>query len=110
VRRRGEEEGKVPSYRLLEQSAKALKTTPEVLGEFEANGWITTVEKNGNRYLAGSQEYKARFILSLQRRLHLNKKQISQILAEQRPPYSFEAASQLAAQMRERVQARRDDG
>lgn len=98
----------MPSYRLVEQSAKALNTTPEVLGEFEANGWIRTVEKNGNRYLAGSEEYKARFILTLQRRLHLNKRQIAKILKEQKPPYSFEAASQAAAQSQERTLSPRE--
>jgi hypothetical protein len=98
----------VPFYRLFEESAKALETTPEVLKEFEANGWITSVEKNGNRYLAGSEEYKARFILSLQRRLQLDKKQISQILRDQKPPYSLQAASQVAAESRQRMRARRD--
>lgn len=98
----------MPFYRLVDESARALETTREVLEEFESNGWIRTVEKNGHRYLAGSEEYKARFILSLQRRLHLDKRQISQILREQKPPYSLQAASQAVAQSRQRKEARRD--
>jgi DNA-binding transcriptional MerR regulator len=91
-------EGEMPFHRLIEESAKALNTTPETLREFEESGWISTIERNGNRYLAGKEEYKVRFILSLRRRLRLSKQQISKVLREQAPPYSFEEASRMLVQ------------
>lgn len=98
----------MPFHRLIEESARALNTTPETLCEFESLGWISTVAKNGNRYLAGREEYKARFILSLRQRLRLDKQQISEVLQEQAPPYSFEEAAHLLAQTRQGKQRRKE--
>lgn len=41
-------------------------------------------------YLESHQEYKAKFILYLQRERRLNSREIGNILAEQKPPYSAE--------------------
>ena len=91
----------MPSYRSIEDAIRRLNTTAETLREFQSCGWISAVEKNGYLYIAGHQEYRARFILDLQRRLRLNTRQISKVLAAQEPPYSFKDAERISAGLKE---------
>ena len=77
----------------LNRSAQRLGTDTETLHRFQQLGWIASVEKGGVVYLEDHQEYKARFILYLQRERGLNTLQISKVLAEQRPPYSIAKVS-----------------
>jgi len=76
------------TYTPLDRSAQRLGTDKETLHHFRQLGWIASVEKGGAEYLEERQEYKARFILYLQKGRGLNALQIGKILAEQEPPYS----------------------
>jgi hypothetical protein len=76
------------TYTPLNRSAQRLGTDEETLHRFRRLGWIASVEKGGAEYLEDHQEYKARFILYLQRERGLNTLQIGKVLAEQKPPYS----------------------
>lgn len=87
----------MPDYKPLERTAERLGTTVETLREFESLGWISTVEKNGHLYMSAHQEYKARFILKLQRVRCLTRQQIGQVLAAQNAPYDFAAIDRIIA-------------
>ena len=75
------------TYTPLERAAEKLDTTADTLRTFKSLGWVSITEKNGLAFLADNQEYKARFILHLQRVRKFNDTQISKILAAQTPPY-----------------------
>jgi DNA-binding transcriptional MerR regulator len=87
----------MPLYRLIEDAARNLNTTVATLHELEERGWITVAERNGYRYLAGNQEYKARFVLDLRNRRKLNVLQIDKVLREQKPPYSMPDVDRILA-------------
>lgn len=76
------------TYTPIERSAEKLGTDEETLHHFRQLGWISSVEKGETEYLESHQEYKAKFILYLQRERGLNSRQIGNILAVQKPPYS----------------------
>jgi hypothetical protein len=76
------------TYTLLDRIAKKLGTDEDTLRSFRQLGWISIAEKGGMEYLAGRQEYKAKFILYLQRERGLDSRDITRVLAEQEPPYS----------------------
>jgi hypothetical protein len=52
-------------------------------------GWISVADKDGNLFLTGREEYKAKFILHLRRKLNLNDVEIAKVLAAEKPPYSL---------------------
>ena len=72
----------------LDRIAQKLGTDVETLHRFRKLGWISSVEKSGTEYLEGHQEYKAKFILYLEKERGLNSRQIGKILSEQEAPYS----------------------
>jgi hypothetical protein len=81
------------AYTPLNRSAQRLGTDKETLQRFRQLGWIACLEKGGAEYLEDHQEYKAKFILYLQRERGFDALQIGKILAEQKPPYSAASAS-----------------
>lgn len=85
------------TYTPLERAAEKLKTTADTLRAFESRGWVSITEKNGLKFLADKEEYKARFILELQRVRKFNDAQISKILAAQAPPYRLADVDRLLA-------------
>lgn len=89
----------MPQYRVLEDSAKKLGVAVDTLREFTDYGWISIEERNGYSYLAASQEYKARFILDLQRRRKLGTEEITRVLLDQRPPYSMQDVDRILAKV-----------
>jgi hypothetical protein len=88
----------MPNYIPLDETARTLKTTVQQLREFERLGWISTVEKNGMSYMKGDQEYRAKYILALQRKGNLNAAQISTVLSAQRPPYCLNDVDRLLSE------------
>ena len=78
------------TYTPIERIAERLGTDEATLHHFRQLGWISSVEKGATEYLESHQEYKAKFILYLQRERGLNSRQIGNVLAEQKPPYSAE--------------------
>lgn len=79
----------MPRFIRLENAARALATTTEMLEEFARLGWITFFDKDGLIYLTGDQQYRAKFILHLQQKLALKPAQIAKVLEQQKPPYSL---------------------
>ncbi len=79
----------MPSLIRLENAARSLATTTEVLEEFARLGWITFFDQHGLLCLKGHQQYRAKFILHLQHKLGLKPDQISKVLENQKPPYSL---------------------
>jgi len=75
-------------YTPLGRIAQKLGTDEDTLRRFHELGWISIVEKSGTEYLESQQEYKAKFILYLQRQRGLDSRDISRVLSEQEPPYS----------------------
>ncbi len=75
------------TYTPLQRAAEKLETTADQIREFASLGWIKIAEKNGMEFVADNQEYKAKFILYLQRVRRFDNAQISKILAAQAPPY-----------------------
>jgi len=76
------------TYTPLDRVARRLGTDQETLHGFRQLGWISSAERDGTEFLEGHQEYKAKFILYLQKERGLNSPQIGKVLAEQEPPYS----------------------
>ena len=68
-------------YTPLECFAKRLRVTAEKLQELEGFGWISITEKDGRLFIARKHEYKAKFILRLQRFLKLDAQGISKVLS-----------------------------
>jgi hypothetical protein len=75
------------TYSPIDQAAVRLKTTPEALRSFQQLGWISIAEKGARQFLTDHQEYKARFILHLQRVRQCDQAQIAKVLNLQSPPY-----------------------
>jgi DNA-binding transcriptional MerR regulator len=76
------------TYTPIGRIAEKLGTDAATLYHFRKLGWISSVERGQTEYLESHQEYKAKFILYLQKERGLNSRQIGSILAEQKPPYS----------------------
>ena len=72
--------------------------TAEKLWEFQGFGWISIVEKNGIHFIRGHHEYKAKFILHLQKVLKLTPDQISAVLLAQAPAYSLKDVDRILAE------------
>ena len=87
----------MPVYTPVETVARRLNSTAEELDNLESFGWISTVEKNGIRYLPGHQEYKAKFVLHLLRIRKLTPQQISTVLIAEQPPYSLQDVDRILA-------------
>lgn len=82
----------------VESVARHLKVP---LGDIEsmlAKGWLTAVVRDGMTFLDGHQEYIARFILELRKRKSLDDAQVSYVLDQQRPPYSFDQVDRILAE------------
>jgi len=82
----------MPGYQLISLVAASLHTNTETLLDFNRKGWIQTVTRNADIYLAADQRYRAKYILYLHETKHLNDDKIQLVLSAQRPPY---AASQV---------------
>jgi len=72
----------------LSTVALRLKTNESDLIGFEERHWISSVKKDGAIFLSSRDEYKAKFILHLQR-LHLTEVEIGTVLDAEQPPYSL---------------------
>ena len=79
--------------------ARRLEISEAAFQEMLDLGWLKVEKKNGFSFLDGHQEYRARFILALREKKTLSNEQISFILAEQEPPYSFEEVDSILARM-----------
>ncbi len=72
----------------LSAVARRLETNESDLMAFEERHWISSVKKDGAIFLSSRDEYKAKFILHLQR-LHLTEAEIGTVLDAEQPPYSL---------------------
>lgn len=81
----------------IDRVAKRLNVTTEKLWELQGSGWISIVEKNGMHFIRGHHEYKAKFILHLERVLTLTPQQISTVLLAGEPPYSLKDVGRILA-------------
>ena len=88
----------MPMYTPVDRAAERLSITVDKLRELESFGWISVVERNGVLYVPGHHEYKAKFILHLQRVRKLNSQQISRVLLAEEPPYSLDDIDRILAE------------
>jgi len=72
------------THQLISAVAKNLGVSEGELASLEARNWITSVARNGYRYLSGGDIFKARFILHLLR-LQLSDTEIEYVLQFQKP-------------------------
>jgi hypothetical protein len=89
----------MPNYLSLVEVARRLGLSETVVQEMLNQGWLTAKKRNGISFLDGHQEYRARFILALRAEKTLNDQQISFVLAEQEPPFSFQQVDSILARM-----------
>lgn len=82
----------------LENVARRLNTTTEKLMQFHDSGWIDVRSREGSSFVDGRDEYKARFILHLERSLQLGDDQIAKVLEIQEPPYTLQGIDRILAQ------------
>lgn len=85
-------------YRTLAIAASNLHATEDALIEFNRAGWIDVTVKNGCQFISGQDEYRARFILHLRRKLELTNEQIGIALKNEKPPYSLDQVPSILAQ------------
>jgi hypothetical protein len=85
----------MPGYQQVSWVATGLMTDVATLLDFARRGWIKTAEKNGSVFIAADQQYRAKYILHLRRKKHLNDEQIECILSVQQPPYSAAAVDSI---------------
>ncbi len=78
----------MPGYQALSAVAAGLRTDEATLLDFKRKGWIETVERNNQLFLASDQRYRAKYILFLHQTKRLSEEQIQLVLSMQRPPYS----------------------
>lgn len=78
----------MPGYQALSAVAAGLRTDEATLLDFKRKGWIETVERNNQLFLASDQRYRAKYILFLHQTKSLSEEQIQLVLSIQRPPYS----------------------
>lgn len=91
-------EKRMPQYTPVDNVTRRLNVTEAKLRELESFGWISITEKNGVLWVPGRHEYKAKFILHLQRVLKLNPQQISKVLLAEEPPYSLKDVDRILAE------------
>jgi hypothetical protein len=87
----------MPGYSPIDLVAERLKIPTRKLWEFQDAGWIAIIEKDGEPFIPGDDEYKAKFILHLQQILKLNSQQISRVLLVEEPPYSLHDVDHILA-------------
>jgi len=92
----------MPGYRPIGVVARHLHVPESDIEGMVSKGWLEAVEKNGIRFLTSHQEYRARFILDLRKRKALSDSQISYVLSEQEPPYSFQQVDSILARYKDR--------
>lgn len=80
----------MPNYQPLSVAAGNVEVSEETLLEFFSSGWIKVVSKNGGRFVSQHDQYLARFILHLRRKLSLTNDQIEIVLTYQKPPYALD--------------------
>ena len=90
----------MPNYLSVGAVARRLGIAEAAVQEMLDLGWLKAETKNGVRFLNGHQEYRARFILALRAKKTLTNEEISIILAEQEPPYSFQLVDVILNRMR----------
>lgn len=86
----------MPCFVRLEDAAAALSTTVNNLEDLKRWGWIGIVEKHGQRYIHGSDQSKAGFVLAVRRHLVLSPGQVTDLLARVGPPYSEKKVPEIA--------------
>lgn len=86
------------SYSPLSVAAATLKTTEDVLLDFDRAGWVSVVMKNGLPFISGHHTYRARFILHLSEKLRLTTEEITVVLSQEKPPYSLDKIPAILAQ------------
>lgn len=89
----------MPFFIRLEDAAKSLSISEDVLVDFEKRGWITFayMKEADITYLRGREHYKAKFILTLRDRLHLEPEQIAKVLEHEKPPFSLASVPEILA-------------
>jgi len=95
----GKRRSSMSNYSPVGVVARRLGIAEPAVQEMLDLGWLKTEKKNGISFLDGHQEYRARFILALRAKKTLDNSQISFILAEQEPPYSFQQVDAILARM-----------
>jgi hypothetical protein len=90
----------MPNYLSVAAVAHRLGVSEAAVQEMLDLGWLKAEKKNGLSFLGGHQEYRARFILALRRKKTLSNEEISFILAEQEPPYSYQRVDAILDRMR----------
>ncbi len=90
----------MPCFVRLEDAAAALSTTVNTLEDLKRWGWIGIVEKDGQRYIHGSDQSRAGFVLAVRRHLALAPGQVTALLARERPPYSEKKVLEIAESFR----------
>lgn len=88
----------MPAHIPIDRVVERLNVTAEKLWELQGFGWISIVEKNCIHFIQGHHEYKAKFILHLQKVLKLTPEQISAVLLAQAPAYSFKNVDRILAE------------
>jgi dephospho-CoA kinase len=78
-------------YTPIDRVATKLDTTVDSVLEFQQQGLVDTVEKNGIDFLPARDAYKLSFILFLQRKRRLELPEIVRVLKTQQPPYNADA-------------------
>lgn len=92
------------TYQSLSTVARNLNVSEHDLLNLENCKWISSVAKNGNIFLSGQDQYKARFIFHL-RRLHLTDDEIGRVLESDHPPYSLAAIPQILGRSVPRIKS-----
>lgn len=89
----------MPFFIRLEDAAKSLSVSTDILVEFEKQGWIsfTYFADAGITYLNGHQHYRAKFIVTLRDRMQLSPQEIAKVLDNQQPPFSLASVSEILA-------------
>ena len=85
------------NYQTLAGAAAKLQVAEEILMEFNRAGWISLTIKQGRPFVSGHDEYRARFILHLRKKLELTNDEIGVVLSNQEPPYSLDQVASILA-------------
>ncbi len=89
----------MPNYLSLVEVARRLGIPEAAVQDMLNLGWLQAKRKNGICFLDGHQEYRARFILALRAKKTLSDQQISFVLSEQEPPFSFQQVDTILTRM-----------
>jgi len=79
----------MPHNIVFSTAAKKIASTEEELLGLADRNWIKPVSRGKSLFISGRDEYKARFILHLRRKLKLSDDEIQKVLDVQAPPYSL---------------------